>query len=70
MDFLFLGYGHIAPTAAGSQAFCVFYALLGIPLFAIMFGGLGEVFGRGIKRLYDVVDRRVSTLPIKEIKHP
>ncbi|XP_039248659.2 uncharacterized protein LOC120326434 [Styela clava] len=37
-----IGYGNLAPTQWYSQIFCIFYALIGIPLFAIMFTGIGE----------------------------
>ena len=39
--FLFTGYGHIAPTTPGGRVFCVFYALIGIPLSLVVLGGLG-----------------------------
>ncbi|KAM8921276.1 potassium channel, subfamily K, member 16-like [Pelodytes ibericus] len=37
-----IGYGTIAPRTAGGQIFCVFYALLGIPLNVIVLGQVGK----------------------------
>ncbi|EHH55435.1 hypothetical protein EGM_04646, partial [Macaca fascicularis] len=36
------GYGHAAPSTDGGKVFCMFYALLGIPLTLVMFQSLGE----------------------------
>ncbi|XP_029359004.1 potassium channel subfamily K member 15-like [Echeneis naucrates] len=37
-----IGYGHVAPRTDAGRAFCMFYALLGIPLTLVMFQSLGE----------------------------
>lgn len=37
-----LGYGHAAPSTDAGKAFCMGYALLGIPLTLVMFQSLGE----------------------------
>ncbi|XP_042354093.1 potassium channel subfamily K member 9-like [Plectropomus leopardus] len=37
-----IGYGHAAPRTDAGKAFCMFYALLGIPLTLVMFQSLGE----------------------------
>lgn len=37
-----LGYGHAAPSTDSGKVFCMFYALLGIPLTLVMFQSLGE----------------------------
>ncbi|KAL0965020.1 hypothetical protein UPYG_G00275740 [Umbra pygmaea] len=37
-----IGYGHAAPATDGGKVFCMFYALLGIPLTLVMFQSLGE----------------------------
>ncbi|XP_049710573.1 potassium channel subfamily K member 9 [Elephas maximus indicus] len=39
---LLLGYGHAAPGTDAGKAFCMFYAVLGIPLTLVMFQSLGE----------------------------
>ncbi|KAM7402674.1 hypothetical protein PAMP_017892 [Pampus punctatissimus] len=36
------GYGHSAPRTDAGKAFCMFYAVLGIPLTLVMFQSLGE----------------------------
>ncbi|KAI8505793.1 Potassium channel sub K member 9 [Branchiostoma belcheri] len=36
------GYGHAAPITIGGKAFCMFYALLGIPIGIVMFQSVGE----------------------------
>lgn len=37
-----IGYGHAAPGTDAGKVFCMFYAILGIPLTLIMFQSLGE----------------------------
>ncbi|XP_041832016.1 potassium channel subfamily K member 3a [Melanotaenia boesemani] len=37
-----IGYGHAAPSTDGGKAFCMLYALLGIPLTLVMFQSVGE----------------------------
>ncbi|XP_070705956.1 potassium channel subfamily K member 15-like [Pempheris klunzingeri] len=37
-----IGYGHIAPRTDAGKTFCMFYAVLGIPLTLVMFQSLGE----------------------------
>ncbi|KFR10072.1 Potassium channel subfamily K member 9, partial [Opisthocomus hoazin] len=36
------GYGHAAPGTDAGKVFCMFYAILGIPLTLVMFQSLGE----------------------------
>uniref|UniRef100_A0A087XK96 Potassium two pore domain channel subfamily K member 15 n=1 Tax=Poecilia formosa TaxID=48698 RepID=A0A087XK96_POEFO len=37
-----IGYGHVVPCTDAGKTFCMFYAVLGIPLTLIMFQSLGE----------------------------
>ncbi|KAF7278514.1 TWIK-related acid-sensitive K[+] channel 7 [Rhynchophorus ferrugineus] len=37
-----IGYGHSTPVTAGGKAFCMAYAMIGIPLGLIMFQSIGE----------------------------
>ncbi|KAM4588677.1 potassium channel subfamily K member 15-like [Odontesthes bonariensis] len=37
-----IGYGHAVPRTDAGKAFCMFYAVLGIPLTLVMFQSLGE----------------------------
>eukprot|EP00070_Physeter_catodon_P033421 XP_028340315.1 potassium channel subfamily K member 3 isoform X1 [Physeter catodon] len=45
------GYGHAAPSTDGGKVFCMFYALLGIPLTLVMFQSLGERINTFVKYL-------------------
>ena len=46
------GYGHQVPTTRQGRVFCLLYALLGVPLNAILVGSLGAVFRRLATRLH------------------
>ncbi|XP_005875028.2 PREDICTED: potassium channel subfamily K member 3, partial [Myotis brandtii] len=46
-----IGYGHAAPSTDGGKVFCMFYALLGIPLTLVMFQSLGERINTFVKFL-------------------
>ncbi|XP_064812453.1 potassium channel subfamily K member 15-like [Oncorhynchus masou masou] len=37
-----IGYGHAAPSTDAGKVFCMFYAVLGIPLTLVMFQSMGE----------------------------
>lgn len=39
---MFIGYGHSTPVTVGGKAFCIIYAMIGIPLGLIMFQSIGE----------------------------
>ncbi|TNN66934.1 Potassium channel subfamily K member 9 [Liparis tanakae] len=45
------GYGHAAPGTNAGKAFCMFYAVLGIPLTLVMFQSLGERMNTFVKYL-------------------
>uniref|UniRef100_A0ACB8GAA0 Potassium channel sub K member 3 n=1 Tax=Sphaerodactylus townsendi TaxID=933632 RepID=A0ACB8GAA0_9SAUR len=45
------GYGHAAPSTDGGKVFCMFYALLGIPLTLVMFQSLGERINTFVRNL-------------------
>ncbi|XP_070778077.1 potassium channel subfamily K member 9 isoform X1 [Enoplosus armatus] len=46
-----IGYGHAAPGTDAGKAFCMFYAVLGIPLTLVMFQSLGERMNTFVKYL-------------------
>ncbi|XP_048372550.1 potassium channel subfamily K member 3 [Sphaerodactylus townsendi] len=46
-----IGYGHAAPSTDGGKVFCMFYALLGIPLTLVMFQSLGERINTFVRNL-------------------
>ncbi|XP_012583574.1 PREDICTED: potassium channel subfamily K member 15 [Condylura cristata] len=45
------GYGHAAPGTDSGKVFCMFYALLGIPLTLVTFQSLGERLNALVRRL-------------------
>ena len=58
---LFSGYGHLAPTTSAGQVFFTLYAVIGIPLCAIMLVGIGERLARPYIK-FDMV-RPVTSFP-------
>ncbi|XP_023662645.1 potassium channel subfamily K member 2-like isoform X2 [Paramormyrops kingsleyae] len=50
-----IGFGNISPHTEGGRAFCIIYALLGIPLFGFLLAGVGDqlgtIFGKGIVKV-------------------
>lgn len=40
-----VGYGNISPNSTFGRMFMILYAIIGLPLNAIMFANLGEIFG-------------------------
>ncbi|XP_029113325.1 potassium channel subfamily K member 4 [Scleropages formosus] len=45
-----IGFGHISPKTDGGQLFCIFYALVGIPMFGILLAGVGDHLGTLLRR--------------------
>lgn len=56
-----IGYGHLAPTTSAGQVFFTLYAVIGIPLCAIMLVGIGERLARPYIK-FDMV-RPVTSFP-------
>lgn len=46
-----VGYGNISPNSTFGRMFMIFYAIIGLPLNAIMFANLGEIFGRTVSKV-------------------
>uniref|UniRef100_A0A8C9V7G1 Potassium channel subfamily K member n=1 Tax=Scleropages formosus TaxID=113540 RepID=A0A8C9V7G1_SCLFO len=46
-----IGYGHAAPGTDAGKVFCMFYAVLGIPLTLVMFQSLGERLNAAVRYL-------------------
>ncbi|XP_078069653.1 potassium channel, subfamily K, member 16-like [Mustelus asterias] len=46
-----IGFGNLSPSTVGGQVFCVFYALLGVPLNLIFLNTLGRSLNGYLKRL-------------------
>ena len=51
------GYGHAAPGTDAGKAFCMFYAVLGIPLTLVMFQSLGERMNTFVRYLLKRIKR-------------
>ncbi|XP_074651774.1 potassium channel subfamily K member 10-like [Tubulanus polymorphus] len=47
-----IGYGHIAPVTHGGRAFCIIYALIGIPLVGAFLAGIGENIAESARARY------------------
>ncbi|GAA6096567.1 potassium channel subfamily K member 3 [Tachysurus ichikawai] len=55
-----IGYGHAAPSTDAGKAFCMGYALLGIPLTLVMFQSLGERINTFVRFLLHKVKKCVG----------
>ncbi|KAM5225447.1 potassium channel subfamily K member 4 isoform 1-T1 [Hipposideros larvatus] len=44
------GYGNVALRTDAGRLFCIFYALVGIPLFGILLAGVGDRLGSSLRR--------------------
>ena len=51
--YISAGYGHISPATSGGRVFCSIFALIGIPLFLITVGGLGEKLRKLTQKIQD-----------------
>ncbi|XP_051716561.1 potassium channel subfamily K member 4 [Ctenopharyngodon idella] len=45
-----IGFGNISPKTEWGQLFCIFYALVGIPMFGILLAGVGDHLGTLLRR--------------------
>ncbi|XP_042321485.1 potassium channel subfamily K member 15 [Sceloporus undulatus] len=52
-----IGYGHAAPGTDAGKVFCMFYAILGIPLTLVMFQSLGERMNILVRMLLKKIKR-------------
>ncbi|XP_077104180.1 potassium channel subfamily K member 4 [Siphateles boraxobius] len=57
-----IGFGNISPKTKGGQLFCIFYALVGIPMFGILLAGVGDHLGTLLRRAV----ARVETLFLRK----
>lgn len=51
------GYGHSTPETIGGKAFCIVYAVVGIPLGMVMFQSIGE----RLNKFTSVIIKKVRT---------
>ncbi|XP_072278779.1 potassium channel subfamily K member 4 [Pyxicephalus adspersus] len=45
-----IGFGNNAPKTEGGRIFCIFYAIIGIPLFGILLAGVGDHLGSALRK--------------------
>lgn len=45
-----IGFGNISPKTDLGQLFCIFYALVGIPMFGFLLAGVGDHLGTGLRK--------------------
>ena len=55
-----IGYGHSTPRTIAGRSFCIFYTLIGIPIFLIMFQSVGERLNSFIVYLFSRLKRRLK----------
>ena len=55
-----IGYGHSTPRTMSGKAFCMFYAIIGIPICIIMFQSVGERLNSLIVFLLNKVKKRLK----------
>ncbi|KAK9404756.1 potassium channel subfamily K member 15 [Crotalus adamanteus] len=63
-----IGYGHAAPGTDAGKVFCMFYAILGIPLTLVMFQSLGERMNILVRMAHSEMAIHVYCLPAKLVK--
>eukprot|EP00062_Callorhinchus_milii_P027384 gi/632990619/ref/XP_007884250.1/ PREDICTED: potassium channel subfamily K member 2-like [Callorhinchus milii] len=51
-----IGFGSTAPKSKWGRIFCVFYALVGIPMFGFLLAGVGELLGSALGNLISKVE--------------
>lgn len=59
------GFGNTSPKTEGGQLFCIFYALVGIPMFGILLAGVGDHLGTGLRKLV----AKIETLFLVRVTH-
>ncbi|XP_014264096.1 potassium channel subfamily K member 4 isoform X1 [Maylandia zebra] len=52
-----IGFGNISPKTEGGQLFCIFYALVGIPMFGILLAGVGDHLGTGLRKTVAKIEK-------------
>lgn len=70
-----VGYGHISPKTFEGQIFCIFYSLIGLPLFMFFMANIGNPMADGLKYTYSRIccrfcraKRRRSEFPHGSLK--
>ncbi|XP_060783920.1 potassium channel subfamily K member 4 isoform X2 [Neoarius graeffei] len=60
-----IGFGNLSPKTEGGQLFCIFYALVGIPMFGILLAGVGDHLGTMLRRAV----AKIEALFRKKVSH-
>ena len=50
---VFSGYGHISPSTFRGRLFCIFYAIIGIPIIGVFLAGIGKKIHVPFKKFKD-----------------
>ncbi|XP_053133263.1 potassium channel subfamily K member 4-like isoform X3 [Hemicordylus capensis] len=50
------GFGNISPKTDSGRLFCIFYALVGIPLFGMLLAGVGDQLGSSLRNAIGKVE--------------
>ncbi|KAL2077085.1 hypothetical protein ACEWY4_026589 [Coilia grayii] len=61
-----IGFGNLSPITEGGQLFCIFYALVGIPMFGILLAGVGDHMGTMLRRAVG----KIETLFLRKAVRP
>lgn len=59
LHFSLTGYGHLVPTSFWGRFFCIFYALVGIPLTGLTLRSVGNRISEGISAIVKGFERKV-----------
>ncbi|XP_042296918.1 potassium channel subfamily K member 4 [Sceloporus undulatus] len=51
-----IGFGNISPKTEAGRLFCIFYALVGIPLFGMLLAGVGDHLGSSLRKAIGKVE--------------
>ncbi|XP_062821182.1 potassium channel subfamily K member 4 isoform X2 [Anolis carolinensis] len=51
-----IGFGNISPKTDAGRLFCIFYAIVGIPLFGMLLAGVGDLLGSSLRKAIGKVE--------------
>ncbi|XP_068725201.1 two pore potassium channel protein sup-9-like [Montipora capricornis] len=63
-----IGFGHMAPSTFAGRLFCIFYALLGIPLCLLTLKAMGERINRLLENLFILISSKSQLRQEKRTK--
>ena len=62
--FFVSGYGNIVPATFGGRAFCILFALVGIPLTLSVIASMGQIFATAVSSLHARVKKHLPPPPV------